>query len=94
MRQYIEDLSEREREIYKKDLAKECEAVGFEADLTSAAAMCKSVVELAFLSRAGTVIIPLCDLLAFGGEARINLPSTVSDKNWSWRFIKEDFSEE
>ena len=94
VRQYIEDLSEREREIYKKDLAKECEAVGFEADLTSAAAMCKSVVELAFLSRAGTVIIPLCDLLAFGGEARINLPSTVSDKNWSWRFIKEDFSEE
>lgn len=26
-----------------------------------------------------------------GGEARINLPSTVSDKNWSWRFVKEDF---
>ena len=26
-----------------------------------------------------------------GGEARINLPSTVSDRNWSWRFVKEDF---
>ena len=23
----------------------------------------------------------------------INLPSTVSDKNWSWRFVKEDFDE-
>ena len=56
--------------------------------------MCKSVVRLAFASRAKTVIIPLCDLLALGGEARINLPSTVSDKNGSWRFLKSDFSDE
>ena len=92
LRQYIEDLSADSLKIYKDDLKKECKLLGFEAKLSSPAAMCSSIVELAFRSVAATVIIPMWDVLAFGGEARINLPSTVSDKNWSFRFEKGDFT--
>ncbi|MBD5632690.1 MAG: 4-alpha-glucanotransferase [Clostridia bacterium] len=91
IRQYIEDLDENALQVYRKDLSEQCAMLGFEADLTSAETMCRSVVELAFKSKADTAIIPFWDLKAMGGEARINLPSTVSDKNWSWRFIEEDF---
>ncbi len=92
LRQYIEDLGGRQLEIYKEDLKKECRLAGFEADVSSAESMCLSVVELAFKSVAKTAIIPYWDLLALGGEARINLPSTVSNKNWSFRFEKGDFT--
>lgn len=94
IKQYIEDLSDEALEVYKRDLESECEKAGIEADLSSPESMCKSVVRLAFASKAKTVIIPLCDLLSLGGEARINLPSTVSEKNWSWRFKLSDFSAE
>lgn len=94
IRQYIEDLNDEALRVYKADLKEECNKVGFDASLTSPEEMCKSVVRLAFYSKARTVIIPFSDLLALGGEARINLPSTVSEKNWSWRFLKSDFSEE
>ena len=93
LRQYIDDLSKDGLEVFKRDLSKQCELLGLTADLSTSATMCLSVVSLAFASRAKTVIIPLWDLFAFGGEARINLPSTVSDKNWSWRFVADEISE-
>ncbi len=92
LRQYIDDLSEEERKVYDADLKKQCALSGFEADTKTSAAECLSVIELAFRSAAHTVIIPLWDLLAMGGEARMNLPSTVSDRNWSFRFLEGDFS--
>ena len=94
LRQCIEDLRGKDKEVYIKDLFKECAVFGVEAKVSSAEDICRTVIELAFKSKANTVIIPLWDLLAFGGEARINLPSTVSENNWSWRFVREDFTEE
>lgn len=94
IRQYIDDLPKKELAVYKKDLAAQCRALGVDADLSSSAGMCRTVVKLAFASAARMTVVPLSDLLAMGGEARMNLPSTVSDKNWSWRFVREDFSEE
>ena len=93
LRQYIDDLSEHWLEVYKRDLKAQCSELGIEAKTDTSKDMCLSVIELAFLSKAKTVIIPLWDLLAMGEEARINLPSTVSDKNWSWRFTESDISE-
>lgn len=92
IRQYYEDLQGYYREKYIEDLLKECAHLGVTADITDSVSVCKTVIKLAFASVAKTVIIPLWDLLALGGEARMNLPSTVSDKNWSYRFLKEDFS--
>ena len=93
LRQYIDDLSEEERLRFVKDVEAESGLLGLCAKTETSEELCLSVVNLAFASKANTVIIPLWDLLALGGDARINLPSTVSDKNWSRRFLKEDLSE-
>ncbi len=92
LKQYIADLEEEELEVYKKDLAEQCKLAGVTPDLSSPESMCLTVIKLAFASVADTVIIPMWDLLCMGGEARINLPSTVSNKNWSWRFVAKDFT--
>ncbi|MDE6869011.1 MAG: 4-alpha-glucanotransferase [Clostridia bacterium] len=94
LKQYIDDLSEEERERFISDVEKESGLLKLTALTETSEDLCRSVVNLAFASKADTVIIPLWDLLALGGEARINKPSTVSDSNWSRRFLKEDFSEE
>lgn len=31
-------------------------------------------------------VIPMQDLMGLGSEARMNIPSTVGNSNWSWRF--------
>ena len=92
LRQYIDDLSEYEHLKFVEDLKDESALLGITPKTETSEELCQSVVELAFASKANTVIIPIWDLLALGGEARINMPSTVSDKNWSRRFLKEDFS--
>ena len=72
---------------------KECEKAGIDCDFSSERAITFTVIRLAFFSAANTVIIPLWDLLALGREARMNLPSTVSQNNWSWRFVESDFTD-
>ena len=39
-----------------------------------------------------TIVMPQ-DLLGKGSSARINTPSTVSDSNWSYRFLESDLDE-
>jgi len=91
LRQYIDDLDESGLKTLKNDLAAECGMAGIAPDFESSGSTCLTVIRLAFRSKADTVIIPLSDLLAMGGEARMNLPSTVSQNNWSWRFTSGDF---
>jgi 4-alpha-glucanotransferase len=43
-----------------------------------------SLIQLAFLSRAKVVMIPLQDILGLGSEARMNHPAETSG-NWAWR---------
>ncbi len=94
LKQYIEDLTEEEREIFVEDVEKESKLLKITPETKTPEQICRSVVNLAFASKSDTVIVPLWDLLALGGEARINEPSTVSDKNWSRRFTKQDFSKQ
>ena len=47
-----------------------------------------AMIRLALASVANTAVIPLQDYLGIGEEGRINKPSTVSTKNWSWRVKK------
>ena len=42
-------------------------------------------IRTAFSTVSDTCIIPVQDLLALGGEARMNFPGTLSDSNWTWR---------
>ena len=40
------------------------------------------------------VIISVQDVLGLDDEARINLPGTQTDKNWSWKLVDfNDFKE-
>lgn len=48
-------------------------------------------IRLAFSSIAGLAIIPMQDLLGFGGDCRMNLPSTVAN-NWKWRCASHYFT--
>ena len=41
-------------------------------------------VRMAFASTAALAIIPMQDVLGFGGDCRMNLPGT-SEGNWRWR---------
>ena len=38
-------------------------------------------------STADTAIMQMQDILGLGSSARMNTPSTLSDKNWSWRCL-------
>jgi len=42
------------------------------------------LIRLAFSSVAATALIPLQDILGFGGDCRMNVPGTV-EGNWRWR---------
>ncbi len=46
------------------------------------------LIRLAFSSIAKTAIVPLQDVLGFGADCRMNIPST-SNNNWRWRCAPE-----
>ena len=50
-------------------------------------------IRLALASVADLAVIPIQDYLGLGGEARINLPSTLGG-NWTWRMKKGEFTKE
>ncbi len=52
----------------------------------------KAVIELGMKSKANLFIMPYQDVVFKDSEYRINLPGTVSDKNFSVRFDNKDFS--
>lgn len=44
------------------------------------------LIQMAFESRANLAVVPLQDILNLGTEARMNLPGTTGDHNWTWRY--------
>jgi 4-alpha-glucanotransferase len=53
----------------------------------------RDFMRLAMMSVAHTVIIPLQDVLGFGGDTRMNFPG-VAAGNWAWRFADDALTEE
>ncbi|NTW31746.1 MAG: 4-alpha-glucanotransferase, partial [Bacteroidetes bacterium] len=53
----------------------------------------KSLIRLAWASKADIAIAPLQDILDLGEEARMNLPGTHS-KNWIWKYRQKDLTAE
>ena len=83
--QYILDLNSEAINTFMNDLKAECQKLNVDVKDNSYEAVTDTVVELAFASKANTCIIPFQDLLAQDGSTRMNLPSTVSTRNWSYR---------
>lgn len=50
-------------------------------------------LRMLMLSHARYAIVPLQDILELGNEARMNMPSTCNDINWSWRVRVEAFDD-
>ncbi|PTA69533.1 4-alpha-glucanotransferase [Deinococcus arcticus] len=48
------------------------------------------LTRMAFDSRARLAVVPLQDLFNLGTEARMNLPGTTGDHNWTWRYRAAD----
>ena len=38
------------------------------------------------------VIFPLQDLIGLKSESRMNIPGTLTEKNWSWRYRDDDLN--
>lgn len=87
---FLEKMDAKERKAFETALEAECLAADVAYVTESTETECASVVELLFASKADTVIVPMHDVLAFGDEARMNAPSTVSDGNWTFRFTETD----
>ena len=45
-----------------------------------------------FASGAGTVILPIQDLLGYGSDTRLNIPGKA-DGNWQYRLTREQLGE-
>ena len=44
-----------------------------------------ALIRLAYASPAVVAIVQMQDVLGLGGEARMNVPGLVDERNWSWR---------
>lgn len=91
--QYILDLDPDALNTFLVELKQECKKLNVEVKDSSYEAVTETVVELAFASIANTCIIPFQDLLAQDESSRMNLPSTVSTKNWSYRILKNQLAD-
>ncbi len=90
LRAFLENMDDDERKAFEICFEKECLKADTPYITETVEDECKSVIELLFSSKADTVILPMQDILCMGEESRLNAPSTVSDKNWTFRFIEND----
>ncbi|MBR1919455.1 MAG: 4-alpha-glucanotransferase, partial [Spirochaetales bacterium] len=52
-------------------------------------AVCYKMVRAALMCRSRWAICPMQDVLGLDGSARMNVPSTCGNSNWSWRMSRE-----
>ncbi len=91
LRSFIEEKGKEERKEFEKILEEECLAADVAYVTETIDDECQSIIELVMSTPADTVMIPMQDILALGGEARLNAPSTVGNQNWTYRFTLKDF---
>ncbi|MBQ8292081.1 MAG: 4-alpha-glucanotransferase [Clostridia bacterium] len=91
LRSFIEGLDKKERKAFEAETEKQCLQADVPYIRESIEEECESIIRLLYSSKSDTVVIPMHDILCFGEEARLNAPSTVSGKNWTFRFTEKDF---
>ena len=77
----------------KEDLKNESKNLGVKPNVTTIKGITKTIIELAYASVADVAIIPMQDLLCQDKNSRMNLPSTVSKSNWSYRINKANLTD-
>lgn len=90
---YFEQLDPATQDTFRRDLRDQCNMYHVDYLGDDAKNVCLTTCSLAYASPCKYAVLPLQDLLALGGETRMNLPSSLSEDNWSYRAVAEDFSE-
>lgn len=91
LRAFLEGMEASERKDFETVLEEECLNADVAYLTETLENECETMIELLTSTKADTVIVPMHDVLGFGEEARLNAPSTVSGKNWTFRFTEKDF---
>lgn len=91
LRSFIESMDAPTRKAFAEKLESECLAADVPYITETTETECESIIELLFSCKANTVILPMHDVVCFGEEARLNAPSTLSSRNWTFRFTEKDF---
>lgn len=91
LRAFLDSMQEKERKEFEKTLEEECLAADVPYITESTEDECKTMIELLASTKANTVIVPMHDVLCLGEEARLNVPSAVSENNWTFRILESDF---
>lgn len=91
LRSFIENMDKATYTAFSKETEKQCLLADVAYIRETVEDECQSVIELLLASKANTVVLPMHDILCFGEEARLNAPSTVSARNWTFRFTEKDF---
>ena len=86
--EYINELSEDAIDTYISDLLTEAKKLNVDAVTDTNEDLVKSAIKIAIASGANTCVLPMQDLLTQGKYTRMNLPSTLSTDNWSYRVEK------
>lgn len=94
LRGYLEFLSEQELTVFKRDVEEECKLLHVNYLDSTLKELVNTVVSLSLASPSFISVIPYQDYLASGKESRINLPSSLSNANWTYRFLKDEFNNE
>lgn len=86
------DLKEDEKKRFLLSLFEECKALNVEyPTYINKDSVIDAVIEVDFASNALISMISMQDLLHLGKEGRMNLPSSLSTSNWSWRMKIDEF---
>ena len=51
-----------------------------------------SIIKFCMETKYPVVIFPLQDLIGLKSESRMNIPGTLTEKNWSWRYCDDDLN--
>lgn len=92
--QFYRNLKAEQKELFFKVVKEECEYLNVEDinDRSNEEEIIYKLIELNIASKSLAAIIPIQDLLVLGEEGRMNVPSTLSTSNWSYRINKEVFN--
>ncbi|MBR5388610.1 MAG: 4-alpha-glucanotransferase, partial [Clostridia bacterium] len=91
---YIDGASAWDKNNLVTGVKESLEKLGIEKNAEKDEEIISAIITMGFAGKPDTFIMPYQDVLGLGEEYRINAPGTVSEKNWSVRFEKDDFSEE
>lgn len=92
-RGYLEELDYNQLNTLKNDVRIQCERFGVDFRADTIRDLVLTIDTLCYASPCKGAVIPLQDLLATGKDTRLNLPSSLSDRNWTYRCSKTDFND-